>query len=163
VEAQGTPGLEAGVRVRIWSLDLPGREINGRFVRLTRDSITLNQVEYAGLAPVLSLPLSHVGRVDVNIGRNKLAIGASVAAGAVLGAVLVPALTTEPVTCQLGYEDNPDCSPVTADVVIGLAAGAVAGWLFSQLAARERWARLRMDVLLLDGSVKFHGGLSVTF
>ncbi len=163
MEAQGTPGLAAGVRVRLWSLDLPGREINGKFVRLTRHSITLNQVEYAGLDPILSLPLSNVGRIDVSIGRNHLAIGASVAAGAALGAVLFPALTTEPVSCQLGYEDNPDCSPVTADVVIGLAAGAVAGWLFSQLIAKGRWARIRMDVLLLDGSVRFHGGLSVTF
>jgi hypothetical protein len=161
VTAHAQPKLEPGVRVRVWSLDLSEREINGRFVDLTRDSITLNQVEYPGLEPILSLPLTRVGRIDVSIGRNRLAIGASVVAGAALGAALFPALTDEPVGCDLGYQAGPECSGVTNDVVIGLAAGAIVGRLFSELVVKERWARVRMDVLLLDGSVRFHAGLSV--
>jgi hypothetical protein len=161
VAVQAQPRLEPGVRVRVWSLDLSEREINGRFVDLTRDSITLNQVEYAEMEPILSLPLTRVGRIDVSMGRNRLAIGASVVAGAALGAALFPALTDEPVGCDLGYRTGSECSGVTNDVVIGLAAGAIVGRLFSELVAKERWARVRMDVLLLDGSVRFHAGLSV--
>lgn len=161
VTAHAQPRLEPGVRVRLWSLDLSEQEINGRFVNLTRDSITLNQVEYQELDPILSLPLTQVGRIDVSVGRNPLAIGASIAAGAALGAALFPALTDEPVGCDLGYRTGSECSGVTNDVVVGLAAGAIVGRLFSELVVKERWARVRMDLLLLDGSVRFHAGLSV--
>jgi hypothetical protein len=158
---QGQPGLEPGVHVRLWSFDLPDREINGRLVFLTRDTITLNQVEYRTLDPILSLPLTQVGRIDVSMGRNRLVIGASIAGGALVGAVLVPALTQESVGCQVGYADSHECSGETTDVVIGLAAGAIAGMMFSDLIAKERWAHVRMDVLLQDGSVRFHSRVSV--
>jgi len=153
--------LEPGAHVRLWSLDLPDREINGRLVLLTRDTITLNQLEYRTLDAILSLPLTRVGRIDVSMGRNRLVIGASVAGGALAGAALVPALTQESVACELGYADSRECSGETTDVVIGLAAGAIAGIMFSELIARERWAHVRMDVLLQDRSVRFYGRVSV--
>jgi hypothetical protein len=161
VTAYAQPRLEPGVRIRLWSLDLFEREIVGRFVDLTRDSITLNQIEYRTLDPILSLPLTQVGRIDVSIGRNPLAIAASIVAGAALGAALFPALTDEPVGCDLGYRTGSECSGVTNDVIVGFAAGAIAGRLFSELVAKERWARVRMDLLLLDGTVRFHGRVSV--
>lgn len=161
VTAQAQPRLEPGVRVRLWSLDLSEREIHGRLVHLTRDSITLNQIEYSDMDPILSLSLVRVGRIDLSIGRNKLVIGASTAAGAALGALAYTTLIEEPVGCELAYVDDPECSPETPYVVIGLAAGAACGFLFSDLIAKERWLRVRMDLLLLDGSVRFHGGISV--
>jgi len=153
--------LEPGAHVRLWSLDLPDREMNGRLVRLSRDTITLNQLEYRTLDAILSVPLKQVARIDVSTGRNRLVIGASVAAGALVGAVLAPALTNESVACELGYADSRECSGETTDVVIGLAAGAIAGMMFSELIAQERWAHVRMDLLLQDGSVRFHGRVSV--
>ncbi len=129
---------------------------------MTRDAITLNQLEYRSLDPILTLPLAKVSRIDLSIGRNKLVVGASVATGAALGAIIFPALADKPVSCQLGYVDDPDCSPETTDAVIGLATGAIGGFLFSQLIAKERWLRVRMDLLLLDGSARFHSRVSVS-
>jgi len=158
LSAQHSDRLGAGSRIRLWSEQIPERERIGRLILLSQDSITLNVTGDSALS-IITLPLNSVGRLDMSIGRNPVAFAAVVALGAALGAVVVPALTTDPVICDLGYEDLSACTTEVPDVVIGVAAGAILGFVTAQLTIKERWLHVRMDLLMRDGTVEFRKGI----
>jgi len=159
--AQERDRMGAGSRIRLWSEEIPERERIGRLILLNQDSITLNVSGDSALS-IITLPLESVGRLDMSIGRNPLPFAAVIGLGAALGAVLVPALTTDPAVCDLGYEDSPACTTEVSDVVIGMAAGAILGTLTAQLTSKERWLSVKMDLLMRDGTVDFHKELRVS-
>ena len=161
LSAQERDRLGAGARIRLWSEQILERERIGRLMLLDQDSITLNVTGDSALS-IITLPLESVGRLDMSIGRNPAALAAVIALGAALGAVAVPALTSDPAVCDLGYEDSPACTTEVSDVVIGMAAGAILGTVTAQIVIKERWLSVRMDVLMKDGTVDFHNELRVS-
>ncbi|UCD25647.1 MAG: hypothetical protein JSW51_06960 [Gemmatimonadota bacterium] len=161
LDAQDSHQLGAGARIRLWSESIPERERIGRLILVNRDSITLN-VTGDSMLSIVTLPLESIGRLDMSIGRNPLAFAGVVAAGAALGAIIVPALTTYPPECDLGYEDSSSCSTEVPDAVIGMAAGAILGIVTARLTIKERWLTVNMDLLIRDGTVEFHKELRAT-
>jgi hypothetical protein len=161
VAAQSTDRLGAGSRIRLWSKQIPDRERIGRLIQVDQDSITLNVTGDSNLS-IITLPLESVGRLDMSIGRDPLAFAAVIGIGAAVGAVVVPALTTDPAVCDLGYQGTRDCTKEVPDVVIGLAAGAILGTVAARLAIKERWLTVKLDLLMRDGTVDFHRGLRIS-
>ena len=159
--AQERDRMGAGSRIRLWSERIPEQERTGRLVLLNQDSITLNVTGDSALS-IITLPLESVGRLDMSIGRNPVVFAAVIALGAALGAVVVPALMTDPAVCDLGYQDSPACTTEVSDVVIGMAAGAIFGTVTAQLTIKERWLSVQMDLLMKDGTVDFHKELRVS-
>ncbi len=156
--AQDTDRLGAGARIRLWSDQVSGRFLAGQLVDLTRDTISLTPTGDT----LIALPLESVGRLETNIGRNPAAVAITIGLAAALGAVLVPALTTDPPICDLGYENSASCKTETSDILIGAAAGTIGGILLKDLTAPERWVRIRMDLLLRDGTVRFQRGIALS-
>jgi hypothetical protein len=156
--AQQEELLGAGARIRLWSNLIAEQFLVGRLLDLEQRSLTVVPTGDT----VLTLPLDSIRRLDLSIGRNKTVIAASIVVGAALGAVLVPALTNDPAVCEFGYEESSACATETPDVLIGLAAGAIGGLIVSGPLAPERWARVRLDLLLRDGTVRIERGLALS-
>ena len=142
--------LGAGARIRLWSSLVEEQFLTGRLLDLEQRTLTVVPTGDT----VLTLPLDSIRRLDVSIGRNKAVFAGSIVVGAALGAVLVPALTSDPAVCELGYEQTSECATETPTVLIGLGAGAIGGLILSAPLAPERWARVRVDLLLRDGTVQ---------
>jgi hypothetical protein len=156
--AQDGDRLGPRARIRLWSDRVEGRFLSGRLVDLTATTITLRPTGDTTLA----LPLESLGRLETNIGRDPAALALTVGLAAAVGAILVPAIATDPPICKLGYENTDRCRTETSDVLIGTAAGAIGGILLSRWTAPDRWVRIRLDLLLRDGTVRFQRGLVVS-
>ena len=158
VAAQQEDLLAAGARIRLWSDLKKEHFLTGRLLDLKGDAITVIPTGDT----VLTLPLDSIRRLELSIGRNKAVIAVSVAAGAALGALIVPALTSDPAICELGYENTSACATEVSDVILGIAAGAIGGLIVSAPLAPERWARIRIDLLLRDGTVQIERGVALS-
>lgn len=156
--AQDADRLGSGARIRLWSDQVSGRYVAGSLVDLTRETISLIPTGDT----ILVLPNESVGRLETNIGRNPVALAATIAVAAVAGAVLVPALADESPVCGLGYGNTAECKTETSDVLIGAGAGVIGGIVLSRWTAPQRWVRIRMDLLLRDGTIRFQRGVALS-
>jgi hypothetical protein len=156
--AQQEDLIRAGARIRLWSVLAKERFLTGRLLDLKEDAITVIPTGDT----VLTLPLDSIRRLELSIGRNKGIVALSVAAGAALGALIVPALITDPAVCELGYENESACTTEVPYVILGAAVGTIGGLMVSAPLAPERWARIRIDLLLRDGTVRIERGVALS-
>jgi len=140
--------LDPGDRIRIVSQELPDGAATGSLVQLTRDSLQMIDDSVG----TVEVSLVSLGQFEVSRGPNPFLILGAAASGALLGGLLGSTLSSEDVRCELGFDDVADCSPVTSDLVVGAAAGAIVLGLIGRAAASERWVQVRLD-LLLEGLV----------
>jgi hypothetical protein len=137
--AQTHPPLKPNARMRAWML-LPDTAVwVGKLVVLADRHLVL-AVDSAH--PRLRLPLREIERLEISRGHDPLLTIGGPIAGAVLGAVLVPALTEESVKCAADAANDPECQSETPEPLIGAAAGAIVFNILARLVARERWAEV---------------------
>ncbi len=138
--AQRVPLLKAGDRIRVVSQSVPEGEVEGRLINVFRDTLSMVASDSIGF---LAIPLDSVGRFEVNRGKSfaPLVVGAGV--GAFLGSVL-PASNDR---CRAGFADVEDCATEVSDPIIGAVAGAIGLGTLARALTKERWVRIRPDLL----------------
>jgi len=126
------------------SLQLEEGFARGRIHLLTPDTLSL----FVGSAGQLDLALQQVAQLRVNVGKDRRIVFGAAAAGALLGALLAPGITPEDPRCKSGFSDVVDCGKEVADWLIGLVAGGGATARLTHAILPQRWAHVRLDLLL---------------
>jgi len=144
IAAQRHPPLRSGSRIYVVSPELAEGATVGQLRFLGRDTITL----FVNPVGLVDVSLASIRQLRVSTGRDPKLVYGLPAIGAAIGALLGPALITEPEQCELGYADAFDCTEELPDVVVGAAGGAIVMGMLTRLIVKERWVHVRLDVLL---------------
>ena len=143
--AQRVPLLKAGDRIRVVSQSVPEGEVEGRLINVFRDTLSMVASDSIGF---LAIPLDSVGRFEVNRGKSFAPLLAGVVVGAGVGAFLGSMLPASHDRCRAGFADVEDCATEVSDPIIGAVAGAIGLGTLARALTKERWVRIRPDLLL---------------
>ena len=160
IEAQDSSPLRAGARVRVWALDLePAVQVGSLLLIGTRTLTIIGDSAH----PRTEYPLSAIDRLEVSRGRHPALTVVVPIGGALLGALVAPAVMTDDPKCSLNAADNPDCIRETPDPLIGAVVGAVLLGILGHAVARERWREVPLEWVQLGPVVTGGLGLSISF
>ena len=132
------PTLRAGDKVWVSSPDWVFPSLEGWLVLLGPGYVTIRSDS------TYEIPVSEIRRLEKSIGRDpRITLGVPIGT-AVLGAVLVPALTTQPAKCVADVGD-PDCSSELSYGLIGALGGMIVGVFLSSTLSSERWVEIPLE------------------
>jgi hypothetical protein len=132
------PTLRAGDKVWVSTPDWLFPSLEGWLVLLGSGYVTIRSDS------TYKIPVSEIRRLEKSIGRDRrITLGVPIGT-AVLGAVLVPALTTRPAKCVADVGD-PDCSGELPYGVIGALGGIIVGAFLANTFSSERWVEIPLE------------------
>jgi len=149
------PTLQAGDKVWVSSPDWLFPSLEGWLVLLEPGYVTIRGDS------TYRIPVSEIRRFEKSIGRDpRVVVGVPIGAAA-LGAILVPALNTQPSQCVADVGDS-ECSGELPYGLIGALGGMIVGVLFVDAFSSERWVEIPLARVAL-GPVPGGVGVRVRF
>ena len=140
---QDLPVLKARARVRVWGEGLADVGLVGRLFTVDGDTLRL----FADSARPRAFAIQSLRRFEVSRGRNRwLTLGVP-ALSAVVGAVVLPLMTTEEFLCREEIAEERECAKETSDTIVGAGAGLIISGVLVNILARERWVGIPLDQL----------------
>jgi hypothetical protein len=152
IEAQASPPLAPGARLRLYQRVKPAHLHNVTLIATSSDSLIVTRAD-EGAIDTLQIALRNVRKLEVHAGRKSQWLS-----GAGIGA-LVGGAAGGAIGGAIGARDDPGFGVAYAavGVVVGAASGFVGGAVVGALMKTDRWKEVPRKHLLLGVSPRRHG------